>query len=451
MIFRQVINEDLGCASYLLGDGGEAVVVDPRLDIDVYLEAAAEASLRITAVLDTHIHADHVSGRERLAAVTGARAFRPGEGGSLVPGTVIRAGALRLTAVAAPGHRPEHLAILAGDTSRGSEPWFVLTGDSLLVGDLARPDLAVDAEDGARDLHRTVTRIVALGDGVEVWPGHVGGSLCGGAGLSGKTSSTIGYERRHNPLVGTGADEFARRLTESLPPKPPNGGRIVELNRSASASAPAPAQVLGSEGLALAVAGGAQVIDGRSPEAFDRGHLVGAIWLPPGNARGTRAGWVVDPDDELVIVGADLGDAGRIAAAMHAVGLWNVIGVTASDPDDWAAADLTVARGTRWDLDALAAGLRAADVALIDVRDQSEWEDGHVPGSVSLPLHRLAAEGAALRLDSRPIAVACAGGVRAGFAASVLRRELPGAEIVRVADGGIPGLAGRGITLAAPD
>jgi hydroxyacylglutathione hydrolase len=451
MIFRQVINEDLGCASYLLGDGGEAVVVDPRLDIDVYLEAAAEEGVRITAVLDTHIHADHVSGRERLAAATGARSFRPGESGSLVPGTVVVAGSLRLTAVAAPGHRPEHIAILAGDTSRGSEPWFVLTGDSLLVGDLARPDLAVDAEVGARDLHRTVARIAELGDGVEVWPGHVGGSLCGGAGLSGKTSSTVGYERRHNPLLGAGAQEFVERLIESLPPKPPNGGRIVELNQSGSASSPAPAPVLGPEDLALAVARGAQVLDGRGPEDFDRGHLVGAIWLPPGNAQGTRAGWVVDPDDELVIVAVDLDEAGRIAAAMHAVGLWNVVGLTATGSDDWAAADLPVRRGDRWDLDALAAGLRAADVALIDVRDQSEWEDGHVPGSVTLPLHRLTAEGSALRLDQRPIAVACAGGTRAAFAASVLRRELPDAWIVRIADGGIPGLAGRGISLTAPD
>lgn len=199
----------------------------------------------------------------------------------------------------------------------------------------------------------------------------------------------------------------------------------------------------------MALERGAQVLDGRSPADFDRGHLSGAIWLPPGNAQGTRAGWVVDADDELVIVGGDLGDARRVAAAMQAVGLWNIVGLTAGAAADWDAAGLPVTRGTQWDLDALAAGLRAADVVLIDVRDQDEWEDGHVPGSVSLPLHRLAAEGASLRPGRRPIAVACAGGTRAAFAASVLRRELPGADVVRVADGGIAGLAGRGITLTA--
>lgn len=450
MIFRQFINRDLGCASYLLGGDGEAVVVDPRLDIDVYLETAAEEGLRITAVLDTHIHADHVSGRELLAAATGARALRPGDGGALAPGTVFEVGAVRLEVESAPGHRPEHVAIFVSDTSRGGEPWSVLTGDSLLVGDLARPDLAVDAEVGARDLRQTVTRLLDLGDSVEVWPGHVGGSLCGGAGLSGKTSSTIGYERAHNPLLGAAQETFVASLTENLPPRPPNLSRIVELNRASSASGPATVAPLDAEGLAATLERGAQVLDGRSAEDFDRGHLRGAIWLPPGRAQGTRAGWVVDPDDPLIIVGADLDHARRITTAMQAVGLWNVVGVTAVDPDGWAAAGLDLARGAHWDVDALAAALRAADVALVDVRDDDEWVDGHVPGSIHLPLHRLASDGGGLRLGRRPIAVACAAGTRAAFATSVLRRELPEAEIVRVADGGVAGLAERGISLTAP-
>jgi hydroxyacylglutathione hydrolase len=450
VVFRQLINEDLGCASYLLGDAGEAVVVDPRLDIGVYLEGAAEAGLRITAVLDTHIHADHVSGREALAAATGARAFRPGDGGTLTAGTAIEVGALRLVAEAAPGHRPEHLAILVADTSRGSEPWLVLTGDSLLVGDLARPDLAVDAAVGARDLHATVARIAGLGDGVEVWPGHVGGSLCGGAGLSGKTSSTIGYERRHNPLLGAGREDFVERLIKNLPPKPPNGGRIVELNRSGAASVPTGPAALALDQLAGALGRGARVMDGRSAEDFDRGHLRGAIWLPPGRATGTRAGWVVDPEDELVIVADGLDRAARIAAALQAVGLWKIAGLSTSGADDWAAADLPIARGARWDLDAVAAGLRAAQIALVDVRDEGEWDDGHVPGSISLPLHQLTQAGEELGDGDLPIAVACAGGTRAAFAASVLRHRLPDAEIVRVVGGGIAGLAERDIALTAP-
>jgi hydroxyacylglutathione hydrolase len=206
MFFQQVLYHDLGCASYLLGDDGEVVVVDPRWDIDVYLRIAAEQHLAITHVIDTHEHADHVSGRARLCAATGARAHRPlRPGASAAPDTIaagetLTVGALRLIALGTPGHRPEHLAFAVADTTRGEDPWLVLTGDSLLVGDVARPDLAYEPAEGAAALHDTLARLTALGDGVEVWPGHVGGSLCGGAGLSNKTSSTIGYERRHNPV-----------------------------------------------------------------------------------------------------------------------------------------------------------------------------------------------------------------------------------------------------------
>ena len=162
--------------------------------------------MRITVALDTHDHVDHVSGRSRLAGLTGARSYRaagPGERrpDAIPSGQEIAVGALRLKAIATPGHRPEHLAFAVSDPSRGSEPWLLLTGNSLLVGDLARPDLALEAEAGATALHSSLRQLPALGDHVEIWPAQVGGSLCGGAGLSGKTSSTVGFERRHNPLL----------------------------------------------------------------------------------------------------------------------------------------------------------------------------------------------------------------------------------------------------------
>ena len=175
MIFRQVLNEDLGCASYVLADGGEAIVVDPRWDIAIYHEIAARERVSITHVVDTHDHADHVSGRARLSEATGARSHRPaGTGergpGDLVAGAELAVGDVRLRALATPGHRPEHLSLAVVDLSRGEEPWLVLTGDSLLVGDLARPDLAVDPEDGARQLRESLRRLLALGDHIELWP-----------------------------------------------------------------------------------------------------------------------------------------------------------------------------------------------------------------------------------------------------------------------------------------
>src|SRR5271165_2508011 len=183
MFFRQILHEDLGCASYVIAAAGEAVVVDPKWEIDDYLAAAAEADSTIRYVLETHFHADHVSGRQPLALATGAVALVPSDparpaAGGLDAGDVLAVGSVELRALAAPGHRPEHLAYLVTDARDGGSR-RLLTGDSVLIGDLARPDLAVDSAEGAQALWGTVRRLVALGEDVELWPGHVGGSLCG--------------------------------------------------------------------------------------------------------------------------------------------------------------------------------------------------------------------------------------------------------------------------------
>src|SRR5918911_2936409 len=235
MFFRQVLHEDLGCASYVVADGGEAAVVDPKWEIDEYLDLAREHDLRIRHVLETHNHADHLSGHGRLAAATGATLYISREAGAeydhepLEEGTTIEVGDARVVAVRTPGHRPEHLAFLAEDRGRDESPWLVLTGDSLFVGDVARPDLAVEPEDGARDLHRSLRKLLEQEDFLEVWPAHVGGSLCGGAGMSEKPGSTLGFERRFNELLRIDEDELVRELTASPQPQPPNFERIVEL------------------------------------------------------------------------------------------------------------------------------------------------------------------------------------------------------------------------------
>lgn len=460
MFFRQVLYRDLGCASYVFGDDGEAVVVDPRWDIDVYLEIAREQRLRIVGVIDTHDHADHVSGRTRLAQVTGAWARRPagapgaaGEGTAageeIAAGDRVSIGSLWIEAIAAPGHRPEHLALAVGDVARGEGPWMVLTGDSLLVGDVARPDLAVEARDGAAELHASLRRLLSLGDHVELWPGHVGGSLCGGAHLSGKTSSTLGYERRCNPLLTLDQPEFVDAVTSSVPTRPPNVQRIVGLNRRGGGDAPAAAPMLEVGGMIGALRRGVIVLDCRAPEAFDEAHVAGTINLPVSSPGvGTRAGWTLDPLEPVVVVAADEAAGRRMETALQAVGFWAVSGIALADPRAWNGHGLPVARADSWDLAQLADSLRTDAVELIDVREPEEWRDGHVAGSRHLPLHRLrdvpaAADPPAM---ARPTAVACAGGIRAAFAASVLRRA--GRQgVVRVAGGGIGDLAGFGIGL----
>jgi hydroxyacylglutathione hydrolase len=449
VFFRQVLYRDLGCASYVVGDGGEAVVVDPRFDVQVYLDIARAERLKIAHVVDTHDHADHISGRQRLAALTGALAHRPAlpeawNDGDLAAGGELTVGSVRIRAMATPGHRPEHLSLLISDESRSPDPWILLSGDSLLVGDLARPDLVSTAELGARDLHASLRELLALGDHVELWPAHVGGSLCGGAGLSLKTSSTIGYERRNNPLLSLQEPAFVERLTAGIPARPPNVAHVVDANRKTVEQGPPPPPSLSRDELRGALDGRVTVLDGRDPGAFDAGHIAGAVNLPASSwALGTRAGWALRPHEAIVIVAEDTRQAEAMTRALHAVGLWRILGVAL----DWDGLAATHERS--WDLPMLASGLRAQSVALVDVRDAEEWRSGHVPGSIHLPLGSLGnGRDLDVPMPSGTIAVACAAGARAAFAASLLRRG-GWSDVIRVAGGGIGGLPGQGVELVA--
>ncbi|HET9126170.1 MAG TPA: MBL fold metallo-hydrolase, partial [Solirubrobacteraceae bacterium] len=241
MIFRQLTHDDLGCASYLIGDehAGVAAVVDPKLDIEEYLALARYMGVRIEHILETHNHADHVSGHGRLAAATGARihihrlADPAYEHESFEDGWELTLGSVRVRALHTPGHRPEHTAFALIDTARSEQPWAVLSGDTLFVGDIARPDLAVDKEEGAHGIFRSLhDKLLALPPECEVWPGHLGGSLCGGPGMNMKVSSTIAYERDHQDLLQLAdEDDFVARTTSALGPQPPNFQAIVALNR----------------------------------------------------------------------------------------------------------------------------------------------------------------------------------------------------------------------------
>jgi len=457
LFFRQVLYPDLGCASYIVGDAGEAVVIDPRWSIDVYLETAATERLQITHVIDTHEHADHVSGRPALMQATGAQPHRPAiadePASDLIgAGDEITIGSLVIRAISTPGHRPEHLSFLVADRSRGDDPWLLITGDSLLVGDVARPDLAYEPAEGAQALHATLRELLDLGDHVEIWPAHVGGSLCGGAGLSMKTSSTIGYERLHNSALSMDQAGFVDGVIASLPCRPPNIERIVGLNRRAGGRVPAEPVMLLPDSLAELFAAGVTVLDSRSPADFDAGHLPGSINLPVASAGfGTRAGWALDPDQSLAIVAADTAAVQATTSRLQAVGFWSLSGACVADPAAWEQVGLMVAESDAWDLDRLALGLLEDAVELVDVREQAEWAEGHVEGSHHVPLNRLRhVDSVPTAAAGRTTAVACAAGVRAAFAASLLRRA-GRHDVVRVAGGGVPDLSSRGIELALGD
>jgi glyoxylase-like metal-dependent hydrolase (beta-lactamase superfamily II) len=287
VIFRQIIHDDLGCASYLVGDGdaGLAAVVDPRLEIDEYLELARYLGVRIEHVMETHTHADHVSGHGRLAEATGATIHVHRAAGAEYPhepfddGWELALGDLRVRAIHTPGHRPEHTAFALVDTARGDDPWAVLTGDSLFVGDVARPDLAVEREEGARDLFRSLNAgLLSMPPETEVWPGHLGGSMCGGPGMDQKISSTIGFELGHNPILSEASEEgFVARALAGLGPQPPRFGDIVALNRGPLVTAGLRAAPLSARQVDRICDAGALPVDVRTDLQFAEAHLPGSV------------------------------------------------------------------------------------------------------------------------------------------------------------------------------
>jgi hydroxyacylglutathione hydrolase len=455
MFFRQVLHEDLGCASYVIADGGEAAVIDPKWEIDEYLQLAEEHGFAIHHILETHNHADHVSGHGRLAAATGATIHVSAEAGvgyphkPLADGDTVTVGEARITALATPGHRPEHLAFLIADTSRGEEPWLAVTGDSLFVGDLARPDLAVEPQEGAHALFGSLRRLLALDDFAEVWPGHIGGSLCGGAGMSEKPGSTIGFERRYNRLARLATeDEFVQALTSNLAAQPPNFRRVVELNRGPLLTDAAPLEPLAAARVKQLLEEGATLVDGRATREFDAGHVPEAINVTMTRAAvGTRAAWVVDPESDVVVAAAGDAEAHELGRLLEAVGFRSLRGMLAGGVSSWRDAGLELAETQAVDPAGLAEHLRRDDVVLLDVREDDEWAEGHVAGSFHVPYHDLPAGlPAELGRNGRPLAVACSTGNRSAIAASLLARAGVN-HVIHVTDGGVGDLAGEGIEL----
>ena len=449
MLFRQVLHPDLGCASYVIADtaAGVGAVVDPKRDVAEYLELAAAHGFTIAHVIETHNHADHVSGRARLAEATGARSWVSPLAGAGYPhdpfadGAEIELGQVRLRALHVPGHRPEHTAVVVVDGSRSNRPCAVLTGDSLFVNDVARPDLAVEKREGAAQLYHAIGRLLELDDGVEVFPGHTGGSLCGSARMSETTSSTIGFERASNPMLRLGDESlFVSELIHDLPPQPPNFKAIAEANRAGTTSPAAELAPFAPERLAAALAAGALVIDGRPARQYDLAHIPGTIGIDAAvNGFGTKAAWIAEPGAELVLVAEDEAAALHMQGLLESVGL-SAAGMLAGGFAAWTAAGLDVERFQVMDVDELyAAGDR---VQILDVRDQHEWDEQRITGSQHVVYHDAGRVTPPLDRD-RPVAVICSTGRRSAMAVGLVRRS-GFAEVIHVTDGGVGTWAARG-------
>lgn len=454
MIFRQITHDDLGCASYLIGDedAGVAAIVDPRFEIEEYLRLARYMGVSIQHVLETHNHADHVSGHGRLAAATGAtihihRAAEPDyDHEPFDDGWELELGALTVRALHTPGHRPEHTAFLLIDRDRSDEPWAVLSGDSLFVGDIARPDLAIEETEGAREIFRSLhEQLLPLPDACEVWPGHLGGSMCGGPGMDLKVASTIGYERDANPALAiTDEQEFVDRALDGLGPQPPNFEAIVALNRGPLLTDGVELPPLAPRQVEQQQADGALLIDVRTDVQFDEAHVPGALCIPTMRAGfGSKLAWLADREQPIVLIGRDDDEAREAGQLAQAVGIRWLAGYLDGGISSWREEDRPVARIERITVDQLRE--RASEIQIVDVRERSEWDAGHIPGSRLATWHDIDAIPDGLDAE-RPVAAICASGQRAAVAASLLQRHGV-ADVLHVVGGGVGTWERKGGTL----
>jgi glyoxylase-like metal-dependent hydrolase (beta-lactamase superfamily II)/rhodanese-related sulfurtransferase len=445
VIFEQIVLRDLGCAAYVVGcqQSGEAVVVDPPLHVGPVLEACRRHGAELVGVIETHTHADHVSGHGTLALRHGAWiAAHPLAGATydarpVVDGDVIELGEVALQILHTPGHRPEHCCVAVTDHTRTEEPWLLLTGDSLFVGDVARPDLAVDGAEGAEGLfHSLHERLAGLADGIEVYPGHVAGSLCG-RGMSAKTSTTLGFERRFNPMLADlDLDGFVHKANADLAPRPPGMARIVELNRGAMRPDPPVAERQES------MPEGAQLLDVREARRFAAGFARGALNVPVDTTGfANRAGFVLDPARVVALIADSGREAGAAARLLGAVGFDQLVEL-ARGPDTAGLGDPAGLQPMALD-EVAGSGLH-----ILDVREPTE-EPQPLDGAVQIP-YRLLPDADLSGLDpAQPVVTVCGTGVRTSLAASILAAR--GFRDPRpVLDRGMTALGGRQLSKTSP-
>jgi glyoxylase-like metal-dependent hydrolase (beta-lactamase superfamily II)/rhodanese-related sulfurtransferase len=436
MYVEQFFVDGLGCASYLVGceAKGIAAVVDPDRDVARYIDAAARRGMKITRIIETHLHADHVSGNTDLAARTGADIYIHEAAQASFPhqplqdGNVLELGAVRIAVLATPGHTPESITLLVSDTTRAAEPWMALTGDLLFVGDVGRPDLvgADAARALAADLRDSLfDKVLRMDDGLLIYPGHGAGSLCGRA-IGSVRSSTLGFERRFNPALQVSEkDEFVDYMTTNLPEQPGNHSRIKAMNRRG----PAPLGEIVPKPLSIYDAvhylrQGAGLLDARPKDAYVIEHVPGSVHLEANSQLSNRAGFVLPPGEPLLLLLQDEATYRDVVLALARVGYDQVVGYLEGGMATWRANGLPVAAGDIEDIPPakLAEMLRrtpAESPYLVDVREPWEFAQARVPGAVNIPLGQLAARLNELNPE-QPVAVICAHGNRSQSGAALL-------------------------------
>lgn len=434
--------------SYIISSQGRSVVVDPSRDTDRYLRFLEEHGLTLSSIVETHIHADFASGARALAQKTGAELALSGydEGEhyqygmphrSLRSGDTVKVGTVRVEALHTPGHTPEHLSFVVYDTlCSETEPLAIFSGDFLFVGSVGRPDLlGEEAKLGlAHELFQSLhVRLEALPDSVQIYPGHGAGSLCG-TGMSERAESTLGYERRTNPLFSLTEEAFVAEILGSVPPMPTYYPRMKEFNaRGAEAfdAIPGAAALSPSEVEALTAEQDVIVLDLRRPEAFGGAHIRGAINIGAGQNLSLWAGWLLDSRSRIVLV-SEQGDDEESRRGLVRVGLDNIAGFLNAGMSSWINAGLPFERTIQLSTEDVRD--RSKDKLVLDVRSEAEWRTGHIEGAMHIMLGDLPHQVKTLPKD-RQIVTVCGGGYRSSIAASGLAKN--GFSSVESMDGGM--------------
>jgi hydroxyacylglutathione hydrolase len=470
MFFRHIYDPSLSQSSYMIGcqASGDAIVVDPMRNVDQYIELAERERLRITAVTETHIHADYCSGARELAFRTSAQLYLSACGGDdwryqyaagdhaieLAHGDTIRIGNVVLTARHTPGHTPEHLSFLVTDGATSDRPLGMLTGDFLFVGDVGRPDLLETAagqagtmEQSARQLYKSLQALADLPDYLQIWPGHGAGSACGRA-LGAVPQTTLGYERLVNWALKPQTEAaFVAEVLRDQPEPPAYFAVMKRVNRDGPTILGVLPDVPHRSGFEAQqwVERLGMLVDARPSEAFAAAHIRGSLNIPGNRSFASWFGSLINYGTDVWLVADDGAHAERLLRELMSIGFDRIVGVSVAD-DALIGVD-TVGVAQRSPL-ALSGALGREGLLVLDVRNRSEWKHGHIPGAVHIPLSELPQ-----RLQELPaegtLVVNCASGGRSAIAASLLL--LAGATSVENLTGGIQGWTNAGLALTTDE
>jgi len=435
MYFNQISVDGMGCLSYAIGcpRAKAMAVVDPKRDVQDYLTIAREEGMQITHVFNTHLHADHISGDQELQLATGADIYihesAPVEyrHKALKVGDTFELGAAKIEVLHTPGHTPNSISLLVTDKARSEEPQMLLTGDLLFVGDIGRPDLpgAEILDEQVENLYQSLyVKLADYPDHLEIFPAHGEGSLCG-RGMSAKKSSTLGYERRANPMLGFPSFEaFKAEVMSAFPVRPKSFSHIIQTNLQGAATLDACPidKSLTPKQFEEMMADGAVIIDARDSAAFGGFHIPGSINIGFEKQLANWVGMVVEPNAEIILVVDDREDYDRMVTELHRIGYDLIFGYLSGGIMAWLMSGRAVEQLEQTSPQQLKSQLEKSKIRIIDVRTPAEWSGGRIKWAEHFPLSDILDDNFPKAEKGEELVLQCGSGYRSNIAASIMKQ-----------------------------